>query len=166
MTGLDPNRYRTASAGESEARLFSSLDSLMSDAERFKDAHPFLVRCRSCQSQVAFDPISKRDVSSSTLYFATTYAEYRQSSLLQSSGPACPGCHAPLTSVSLRMQLEVQIREHIGKYYEGWTVCDDPTCGNRTRMMGVYGRRCLRPGCLGHVAFEVRLHFRGNSTGR
>ena len=56
---------------------------------------------------------------------------------------------------SVQTQLEVQIREHIAKYYESWTVCEDSTCANRTRMMGVYGRRCLRPGCQGKVAFEV-----------
>jgi hypothetical protein len=29
--------------------------------------------------------------------------------------------------------------------YEGWTICDDPTCGHRTRIMSVYSRRCLQP---------------------
>lgn len=53
----------------------------------------------------------------------------------------------------------MQIRESITKYYQGWTVCDDPTCHNRTRMMGVYGRRCLRAECKGRVTFEVLLHF-------
>ena len=58
---------------------------------------------------------------------------------------------------SLAVQLESHIREHISTLYEGWTICDDPTCRNRTRMMGVYGRRCLRPSCQGNVAFEVRI---------
>lgn len=53
------------------------------------------------------------------------------------------------------MQLDTQIRALISRYYEGWTECNDRTCGYRTRMMGVYGRRCLRPGCQGTVAFEV-----------
>ena len=64
-------------------------------------------------------------------------------------------CEAPLGNESMQVQLEVQIREYISKYYEGWTVCDDPTCRNRAKMMGVYGRRCLRPGCRGSVTFEV-----------
>lgn len=34
-------------------------------------------------------------------------------------------------------------------------MCDDPTCGQRTRSMSVYGRRCLRVGCRGAVGFEV-----------
>lgn len=78
-----------------------------------------------------------------------------QSSILLASGPTCPACHTIMGRASMQAQLETQIREHIGRYYEGWTVCDDPTCGNRTRMMGVYGRRCLRQGCRGTVAFEV-----------
>ena len=77
--------------------------------------------------------------------------------MLFSAGPTCPGCKTILRTASLQAQLDAQIRARIARYYEGWTVCDDPTCGQRTRMMGVYGRRCLRPGCLGHVAFEVRL---------
>lgn len=66
-----------------------------------------------------------------------------------------------MTTPSLQTQLESQLREHIGKYYEGWTVCDDPTCGHRTRMMSVYGRRCLRTGCRGSVAFEVSRYLMG-----
>lgn len=80
-----------------------------------------------------------------------------QNSLLFSAGPTCPACKTILSTASLQTQLETQIRARIARYYEGWTVCDDPTCGQRTRMMGVYGRRCLRPGCQGHVTFEVRL---------
>ena len=80
---------------------------------------------------------------------------FAQSSVLQPAGPTCPNCSHVYSFATLQAQLEFQIREAISKYYEGWTVCDDPTCGNRTRAMGVYGRRCLRPGCRGKVAFEV-----------
>jgi DNA polymerase alpha subunit A len=64
-----------------------------------------------------------------------------------------------MSTGSIQMQLESQIRQYIGKYYEGWASCDDPTCGHRTHMMGVYGRRCLRQGCRGAVSFEVGLHI-------
>lgn len=76
---------------------------------------------------------------------------------IQPDGLKCSQCNAVMGIASVQTQLEVQIREHIAKYYESWTICDDATCGNRTRMMGVYGRRCLRPGCRGTVAFEVSL---------
>jgi DNA polymerase alpha subunit A len=78
-----------------------------------------------------------------------------QKSLLFTSGPACPSCKQPLGIASVQVQLQMQIREHISKYYLGWTICDDPTCGSRTRMMSVYGKRCLKAGCLGRVSFEV-----------
>ena len=57
------------------------------------------------------------------------------------------------------MQLESQIRAQTSAYYEGWLVCDDPSCGNRTRQMSVYGHRCLGPngraeGCLGRMSHE------------
>lgn len=134
--GLDPNRYKT-NVGESEGRSFGTLESMLPESERYKDADPFLVRCRSCHGEVAFAQIGDRD-----------------SSLLLPSGAACPACQATLSTASLQAQLEAQLREHIGRYYEHWMVCDDPTCGNRTRSMGVYGRRCLRQGCRGTVTFE------------
>ncbi|KAJ7460715.1 DNA polymerase family B-domain-containing protein [Mycena latifolia] len=135
--GLDPARYRTSAASSSDEPTFSSLDSQMSDSERFKDASSFLVRCRSCQVQLPFASIHDRD-----------------RSILLPDGPACPQCRAKISTGSLQMQLETQIREHISKYYEGWTVCEDPTCGHRTRKMGVWGRRCLQQGCRGKVTFE------------
>lgn len=135
--GLDPSRYRSSGSGEGMERLFSSLDSQISDAERFRDCDPLIIRCRGCQGEMPFVNICDRD-----------------SSIMQPSGAHCLSCQSSITVVSMQMQLEAQIREHISRYYEGWTICDDPTCRNRTRMMGVYGRRCLRQGCRGTVAFE------------
>jgi len=60
--GLDPMRYRTSTGGGDE-RVFSGLDSQISDAERFKDASPFRVRCRHCQGQLNFLPINAPEVS-------------------------------------------------------------------------------------------------------
>ncbi|KAG2011412.1 DNA polymerase alpha catalytic subunit [Coprinopsis cinerea AmutBmut pab1-1] len=133
--GLDPNRYRTTTA--SDEKFFMSLDSQMSDAERFKDADPFEVRCKSCQGKTKFPLLHDRTIP-----------------LVRASGVTCLSCDKPIAGVNLQLQLEVQIRAHISKYYEGWTVCDEQTCKNRTRAMGVYGKRCLKPGCRGRVSFE------------
>ncbi|KAJ7876279.1 DNA polymerase family B-domain-containing protein [Mycena leptocephala] len=135
--GLDPARYRAAASTSVDEPTFSSLDSQMSDSERFKDATPFNVRCRRCQVELPFAPIHNRD-----------------DSILSPTGPACPQCKQSISPGSLQTQLETQIREHIAKYYEGWTVCDDTSCGHRTRKMGVWGRRCLQKGCKGKVVFE------------
>jgi DNA polymerase alpha subunit A len=61
ILGLDPSRYRS-SVGGMEERSFASLDSQMSDIERFKDASPFLVRCRQCQGELSFAPLNDRKV--------------------------------------------------------------------------------------------------------
>lgn len=155
--GLDPNRYRSVTLGDVEGRDLGSLGSRLSEKERFKNADPFLVRCKSCQGEGIFTPICEREVWSFSLPLVEEWFLIctPKSSLLFASGPACLACHAPLGTPSLQVQLEIQIRQHISKYYEHWTSCDDQTCGNRTRSMGVYGRRCLRSGCRGHVTFEV-----------
>lgn len=66
-------------------------------------------------------------------------------------------CMAPLPLASVAVQLDVQLRRFIGKFYEAWLVCDESTCGNRTRMMSVYGKKCLVAGCRGAMHAEVSL---------
>ncbi|KAJ7763943.1 DNA polymerase family B-domain-containing protein [Mycena maculata] len=151
--GLDPARYRAAASSAADELSFSSLDSQMSDSERFKDASPFIVRCRRCQGQLPFAPIHDREVRDAPALFLLALPSLQHSILLP-TGPACPTCQQSICPGSLQMQLEAQIREHVSKYYEGWTVCDDPTCGHRTRKMGVWGRRCLQRNCRGKVTFE------------
>lgn len=72
---------------------------------------------------------------------------------------SCPNlvCRQPLSAGSIAAQLEVQIRNCIGKFYEAWLVCDDASCRTRTRMMSVYGRRCLNTSlaCKGVMSYEV-----------
>ncbi|KAJ7717680.1 DNA polymerase family B-domain-containing protein [Mycena metata] len=135
--GLDPSRYKAAAANSVDEPSFSTLDSQMTDSERFKDASPFIIRCRKCKVEAPFAPIHDRE-----------------HSILHPTGLACTECKEKISAGSLQTQLETQIRDHIAKYYEGWTVCDDTACGHRTRKMGVRGRRCLQTGCRGKVVFE------------
>lgn len=155
-SGLDPARYRTSSATSSDEPTFSSLDSQMSDSERFKDTDAFIVRCRSCRGELPFVSLHDRDVRHPVAFSLCVCPISFQRSILLPDGPTCPACRGKISTGSLQMQLETQIRQHITKYYEGWTVCEDPTCGHRTRKMGVWGRRCLRQGCRAKVVFEVR----------
>ena len=62
MQGLDPGRYRSTTANETEGRRFSTLDSQLPDSERYKDAAPFVVRCRACECSVGFPPVANRAV--------------------------------------------------------------------------------------------------------
>jgi len=135
--GLDPARFRSYSTVEGEELNVTTLDSQIPESERYNDADPFKIRCRHCKTEATFHPIHDR-----------------ARSLLLPSGPTCPTCRKALGDASIQVQLERQIREHISKFYLGWTICDDSTCGNRSRMMSVYGKRCLRQGCTGRVSFE------------
>lgn len=64
-------------------------------------------------------------------------------------------CSQPLATASIAVQLDLMIRSFIIKFYEQWLICDDTSCGNRTRMMSVYGKRCLSAGCRGQMHAEV-----------
>jgi hypothetical protein len=64
LSGLDPGRYRST-ATETEDRRFTTLESRLPESERYKDATPFVVRCRACECVVAFAPVSNRAVSPS-----------------------------------------------------------------------------------------------------
>ena len=64
MQGLDPGRYRSTTVTEFEEHRFSALDSQLPDSERYKNAAPFVVRCRACECNVGFAPVSNRAVRS------------------------------------------------------------------------------------------------------
>lgn len=160
--GLDPARFRTYSTVEGEELNVTTLDSQIPESERYNDADPLKIRCRHCKTETTFHPIHDRPVrhhgADAVLVHHLRFL-MRQRSLLLPSGPTCPTCRKTLGDASIQVQLERQIREHISKFYLGWTVCDDSTCGGRTRMMSVYGKRCLRTGCTGRVSFEVGFGY-------
>lgn len=65
IKGLDPGRYRSTTVNEAEERRFNALESQLPDSERYKDAAPFVVRCRACECSVGFAPVANRAVRSS-----------------------------------------------------------------------------------------------------
>ncbi|GAA5986163.1 hypothetical protein JCM11641_004732 [Rhodosporidiobolus odoratus] len=135
--GLDVTRYK--SSLDVPEREFKTLQSQVSEAQRFADCERFRVRCRTCGTEALFDGISEN-----------------KAELLSKNGLFCSNieCQSPLSAPSLAIQLDLQIRAFIAKFYEAWMVCDEQTCGNRTRMMSVYGKKCLIAGCRGGMHFE------------
>ncbi|ORY24867.1 hypothetical protein BCR39DRAFT_312260 [Naematelia encephala] len=139
--GLDPTRYAsTSGGGEVAEKQFYTFESQISDKERFRDADALRLRCMSCEAESSFEGLIDDS-----------------SNMVQPIGVVCPACSSVLPTASIAVQVENQIRAHISKYYLGWTVCDAEDCGARTRMMGVYGRRCLglaKAGCKGTIRLE------------
>ncbi|EEH20643.2 phosphomethylpyrimidine kinase [Paracoccidioides brasiliensis Pb03] len=143
--GLDVRKYQIniSNTRDQQNMEIFPLESQIPDSIRFKDASRLTLRCRFCHERTFFEGLSS------------------SAEMCTANGLVCPNtaCGKPFNIISIVAQLESQIRAQTAKYYEGWLVCDDPSCGNRTRQMSVYGRRCLGPrgraeGCLGRMGFE------------
>ncbi|CAO1598471.1 DNA-directed DNA polymerase alpha catalytic subunit pol1 [Xanthoria calcicola] len=146
--GLDTKKYSVGTSASSGAggmaiEDISPLESQIPDAVRFKDCARLSLKCRYCKLSFLFEGLLPN------LHHITA------------EGVHCPaeGCGKLLPTLSLVCQLETAIRSATNRYYDNWLRCDDPSCGNRTRQMSVYGHRCLGPrgraeGCLGRMQYE------------
>ncbi|KAJ5931802.1 hypothetical protein N7516_006291 [Penicillium verrucosum] len=143
--GLDTRKYQiNASSSNSQQNAeVTPLESQIPDSVRFANSTRLSLRCRYCKEQSVYEGL----VTSSHMCTA--------------HGIVCPNqsCQKPFSVMTIVAQLENQIREQTSRYYEGWLVCDDSSCGNRTRQISVYGHRCLGPrgraeGCLGRMSYE------------
>lgn len=170
--GLDTSKFRSAARTTSPEEELQTLSSQLSDEERFKDAHPFELRCRKCQSiyscsALLMETVSRQIDPLGRFFPHTTIPSSANLAVFLSScqgsithfGLQCPNpsCKAVAQQASASVQLTGAIRKYIQKYYQGWIVCDDQACRNRTRMVGVIGRRCLVEGCQGSMQKEVSL---------
>ncbi|KAI1104654.1 hypothetical protein F4804DRAFT_306380 [Jackrogersella minutella] len=146
--GLDIRRYASSSSlnqsGSNDLEIHP-LESQIPDEIRFRDCARLSLRCRKCKASAPFEG----------LLSATESENHR----VTPQGVACPSCSALLPNLSIVAQVERAVRAETARYYEGWLVCDDASCGSRTRQMSVYGTRCLGPkglasGCLGRMRYE------------
>jgi DNA polymerase alpha subunit A len=142
--GLDIKRYssfQTQQNSSSNDLEIHPLDSQIPDEVRFGDCARLSLRCRKCKASSTFEGL------------ATTPERVSQSGVL------CSSCGTLISTLSVVAQVEHAIRAQTSRYYEGWLICDDSQCGNRTRQMSVYGSRCLGPkglarDCLGRMRYE------------
>ncbi|KAM0436185.1 hypothetical protein ACHAPT_003077 [Fusarium lateritium] len=142
--GLDIKRYssfQTQQNSSSNDLEIHPLDSQIPDEVRFGDCARLSLRCRKCKASSTFEGLAVSP------------------DRVSASGILCGACGATISTLSIVAQLEHAIRTQTSRYYEGWLVCDDTQCGNRTRQMSVYGTRCLGPkglarDCLGRMRYE------------
>ncbi len=143
--GLDTRKYQINTSGsnnQQNAEIFP-LESQIPDSVRFQDAARLTLRCNFCYVSTIFEGLCASIAMCSPTGLICTNSE----------------CQKPFHSVSIIAQVENQIRAQTSQYYEGWLICDDPSCGNRTRQISVYGHRCLgqrgrAEGCLGRMSYE------------
>lgn len=141
--GLDIKRYVSHVSSDSASRdtEIHPLESQIPDEVRFAECARLSLRCRSCKESAVFEGL-----------LATP-------DLVSNSGVVCGGCGYVMPTLSVVAQVEHAVRRETTRYYEGWLVCDDSSCGARTRQMSVYGTRCLGPkglarDCLGKMRYE------------
>ncbi|KAF8443398.1 DNA polymerase alpha subunit A [Terfezia claveryi] len=142
--GLDPQKYQiTNHDGDAVEKDLTPLESTIPDEERYRDAAQLTLKCRQCKETFNFEGINK------------------SREQVSAEGIVCsnPKCSVTLSVTSIVAQLEHQLRQQTTLYYEGWLICSDADCGNRTRQMSVYGKRCLGPqglakGCTGKMGYE------------
>ncbi|KAF9984327.1 DNA-directed DNA polymerase alpha catalytic subunit pol1 [Modicella reniformis] len=134
--GLEMSKFRSTVQHSGQNEELRTLGSQLSEAERFKDAEPFKLRCRWCAAVYSCSALSM-DMESPKRF-----------------GLSCPTCKRVVQPASANVLLTGAIRKYIQKYYQGWVVCDDQGCRNRTRMVSVIGYRCLVEGCRGTMQKE------------
>lgn len=148
--GLDTSKYRLSStngaSGNNGPTLLVPLDSQVPDHVRFADCAPLTFRClvSSCHNSFQIRSLAKES----------------QNGSITHAGISCPRCQTAFRPLAVVAQLEAQVRALLARYYEGWLMCDDPSCGSTTRSMSVYGSRCLGPrglarGCLGRIGWVM-----------
>ncbi|KAF3196830.1 DNA polymerase alpha catalytic subunit [Orbilia oligospora] len=141
--GLDTRKYQIASTTAQTESEIHPLESTLSDEERFRNTKPLVLTCLLCKTTLSFGGLD------SDLEICTP------------DGLKCPniGCNNIFTTPVLIAQVESNIRNWTSQYYESWLACEDSSCGNRTRQVCVYGKRCIGPqglgiGCEGPVVYE------------
>ncbi|KAI8978630.1 DNA polymerase family B-domain-containing protein [Pilobolus umbonatus] len=134
--GLD-SRRQNFNTRQPENVEFLTLNSQISNAERFKAADRLNIICNHCEEENAYDGIVVTDEDGNVR-----------------NGLQCTHCDHMMDATSIQVQLTMAIRKYIDIYYNGWFICDDPTCSNRTRDISVAGRRCLSNVCRGIMSRE------------
>ncbi|CAN6650614.1 DNA polymerase alpha catalytic subunit A [Trichomonascus vanleenenianus] len=140
--GLDTHKYRNhhnSNEGSSthQDRDLQPLESTIPDRDRFRTAIRLSIRGR-CGHSFEFEGL------------VTAYKS------VDARGIKCPECSTLVAPILVNTQLELAIRKEVARYYSGWVVCDDTSCGARTRQINVYGKRCMGQDgdCQGTMRFE------------
>ncbi|KAJ1975821.1 DNA-directed DNA polymerase alpha catalytic subunit pol1, partial [Dimargaris xerosporica] len=159
--GLDPSKYRSFTSGIADGRGsglgagsgYRTLDSQISDEERFAQVDKWDVRCRTCQQFFVFPGIARLPAAD-----APRLGSNKPQSDIILPGFQCPNteCSATVSPASLQVQLTLAIRRCIEQYHQHFLLCDDTmdASQHRTRKMSVYGKRCIATHCRGRMMDE------------
>jgi len=136
--GLDASKFRHEVTKEEEDDATPNV--VLEDAERFRDCTPFEVACPTCLA-------------------AVRPGEQEWVDKLK-----CSTCKQKIPVTSMENALSLAIRSAVSRFNEGWLVCEESTCPQRTRQISLaqkrgkggdeVGRQCLSVGCRGYMEKE------------
>ncbi|KAJ8610436.1 hypothetical protein CTAYLR_008217 [Chrysophaeum taylorii] len=157
--GLDSRPFARAAALANEAMELEAAQTFtpaaaMSDEERFGACVELEVGCMACGRRPRL-PLPPKP----------TEGEENPAGAVELPKKAfdCPECGAAWLGVEspsncfsrVSTALTLATRRRISEYYQGWLLCDDPTCGARTRQLSCAGPQCIVPNCKGRLFPEV-----------
>ncbi|XP_036916585.1 DNA polymerase alpha catalytic subunit isoform X2 [Sturnira hondurensis] len=140
--GLDPTQFKVHHYHKDEENdaLLGGLAQL-TDEEKYRDCDRFKCPCPECGTENIYDSV-----------FEGSGADM-EPSLYRCSNVNCTA--SPLNSVvQMSNKLILDIRRYIKKYYEGWLICEEPTCRNRIRHLPL---QFSRSGALCQVCMKATL---------
>ncbi|XP_042526110.1 DNA polymerase alpha catalytic subunit [Dipodomys spectabilis] len=121
----------------------------LTDEEKYKDCEKFKCPCPMCGTENIYDTLF--DGSGTDM----------EPSLYRCSNIDCNA--SPLSfMVQLSNKLIMDIRQFIQKYYDGWLICEEPTCRTRTRHLPLQFSR-NGPACPACIKSILRLEYSDKS---
>ncbi|XP_029458947.1 DNA polymerase alpha catalytic subunit isoform X2 [Rhinatrema bivittatum] len=145
--GLDPSQFRShhhyQQDEENDALLGGPTQ--LTDEEKYRDCERFKFSCPKCTTENIYDGVF--DGSGTQI----------EPSLKRCSNPECDT--SPLDYViQMQNKLVLDIRRYIKKYYNGWLICEEQTCQNRTHRLPLNFSR-NGPICQACLKATLRLEY-------
>ncbi|NWI21378.1 DPOLA polymerase, partial [Crypturellus soui] len=122
--GLDPSQFRVQHHYQKDEENDALLGgpAQLTDEEKYRDCERFKFCCPKCGTENIYDNVFDGS------------GRFMEPSLQRCSKSECG--EPPFNYVvQMNNKLLLDIRRHIRKYYNGWLVCEEPTCQNRTRRL-------------------------------
>ncbi|KAI6078741.1 DNA polymerase alpha catalytic subunit isoform X6 [Aix galericulata] len=122
--GLDPSQFRVHHHyhKDEENDALVGGPAQLTDEEKYRDCERFKFCCLKCGTENIYDNVF--DCS----------GRFIEPSLERCSKSECE--ESPFNHVvQMNNKLLLDIRRYLRKYYNGWLICEEPTCQNRTRRV-------------------------------
>ncbi|XP_006921022.1 DNA polymerase alpha catalytic subunit [Pteropus alecto] len=151
--GLDPTQFRVHHYHKDEENdVLLGGPAQLTDEEKYRDCERFKCPCPACGIENIYDSVFECSVTDHKPFitFCTCLSWLL---LFRCSNIDCKT--SPLNfMVQLNNKLILDIRRYIRKYYQGWLICEEPTCRNRTRHLPL---QFSRNGPLCQVCMKATL---------